>query len=141
MKKNPKPYESAEYANIREMIEDCAERFPTRVAFSYRVRPQDPSPVRVSFPALRDDIRALGSELLARGVKGKKVALIGKLTYPWVCSFLSLLSIGAVVVPLDREWQAEELAKTAAHADCEFLFCDPNLSGQAEAVMRAVPSG
>ena len=131
-------YESIEYANVREMLEDCATRYPDRIAFSYRARPQDNAPIRVPFPTFRDHIRALGTELLTRGMKGRKVALIGKLSYPWVCTFFSLLSIGAVVVPLDRDWSAEELAKTASYADCEFLFCDPALAQKGEAVARAI---
>ena len=140
MKKLP-IYDSTQYANLREMIEDCAIRYYDRNAFSYRNRPSDPSPVRVPFPTFRDDIRALGSELLARGMKGRHVAVIGKLTYPWVCTFFSLLSIGAVVVPLDRDWHAEELAKTARHADCEFLFFEPALADKADEVSRTLEIG
>ncbi len=140
MKKLP-IYDSTQYANLREMIEDCAIRYSDRNAFSYRNRPSDPSPVRVPFPTFRDDIRALGSELLARGMKGRHVAVIGKLTYPWVCTFFSLLSIGAVVVPLDRDWHAEELAKTARHADCEFLFFEPALADKADEVSRTLEIG
>lgn len=117
-------YESKEYANLRELLEDVASRFPKRNAFSYRIKPGDSTAVRVPFPAFRDDVRALGTELLARGLYGRHCALIGKLTYPWVCAYFALISIGAVVVPLDRDWNEEELAKTALHADCKFLICD-----------------
>ncbi len=138
-KKTP-VYPSKEYGNIREMLEDVARRYPDRYAFSYRRHPSDLSAVRVSFPEFRADIQALGTELLARGLGGKKVALIGRLSYPWTCAFFSLLAIGAVVVPLDREWHADELAKTAHHADCEFLFCDASLSEKADAVADALGS-
>ena len=140
MKKLP-IYDSTQYANLREMIEDCAIRYSDRNAFSYRNRPSDPSPVRVPFPTFRDDIRALGSELLARGMKGRHVAVIGKLTYPWVCTFFSLLSTGAVVVPLDRDWHAEELAKTARHADCEFLFFETARAEKADTVSQTLGLG
>ena len=130
-------YESREYVNIRELIEDVAERFPDRNAFSYRQKPNDAQPIQVSYPAFRDDIRALGTEFLSHGMQGKHCAIVGKLTYPWVCTFFSLLAIGAVVVPLDKDWHAQDLAKTAKHADCEFLFCDSNLSEKAEAIMES----
>ncbi|MBE6553568.1 MAG: long-chain fatty acid--CoA ligase [Ruminococcaceae bacterium] len=131
-------YDSKEYGNIREMLQDIAKRYPDRYAFSYRRHPSDLSAVRVSFPDFCADVQALGTELIARGVSGTKVAVIGKLSYPWVCTFFSLLAIGAVVVPLDREWQAEELSKTARHADCAFLFCDASLSEKADAVSAAL---
>ena len=134
MKTKPLPkYESVEYANLRELIEDVAVRFPNRNAFSYRKKPNDANAVRVSFPCFRDDVRALGTELLARGLYGKHCALIGKLTYPWVCAYVALISIGAVAVPLDKDWQEEELAKTALHADCAFLICDDSAKNEAVA--------
>ena len=131
-------YPSREYSNLRELLEDVATRYPDRYAFSYRKHPNDLSAVRVSFPAFCADVRALGTTLLARGLHGKKVALIGRLSYPWVCTFFSLLAIGAVVVPLDREWHADELAKTALHADCSALFCDVSLAEKANVVADAL---
>ena len=127
-------YDSKEYVNMRELIEDVAVRFPDRNAFSYRNNPHDDSPVRVLFPAFRDDIRALGTEMLARGMHGKHCALIGKLTYSWVCTYFALISIGAVVAPLDKDWHEDELAKTVAHADCEFLFCDEKPASRLEKI-------
>lgn len=126
-------YKSKEYVNLRELIEDVAVRFPNRNAFSYRKKPSDETAVRVPFPVFRDDIRALGTELLARGMHGRHCALIGKLTYPWVCAYVALISIGAVVVPLDKDWQEEELAKTVSHADCTFLICDDSAKNEAVA--------
>ena len=136
----PFPYESRKYANLRELIEDVAERYPARNAFSYRQKPSDQHPTRVPFPTFREDIRALGTELLARGMYGKHCALIGKLSYSWVCSYVALIAIGAVVVPLDKDWQEEELAKTARHADCEFLICEDTAKGNAVARGAGIPS-
>ena len=129
-------YESKEYVNMRELIEDVAIRYPNRFAFSYRHKPTDAAAERVSFLAFRNDVRALATEMLAHGMHGKHCAIIGKLTYPWVCTYFALLSIGAVAVPLDKDWHEEELAKTVAHADCEFLFCDEKPTSRTELILK-----
>ena len=76
-----------------------------------------------SFSRLAEDVRNFATAALALGVKNGKAALIGKLSYGWVCTYLALLSVGAVVVPLDADWGAEELAATAKAAGCTSLFC------------------
>ena len=63
-----------EFANVREMVEDIGERFCGKVAYRYRVKPHDKEVVKVNYEELRDDIRALGSEIAAKGLAGKKSA-------------------------------------------------------------------
>ncbi len=121
---------------MRELVESVADRYPNRDAFSFRKKPQDELAARISYPMFRDDIRALGTAFAARGWTGKHCVLIGKLSYSWVCSYFALLAIGAVVVPLDKDWNAEDLADTAKQADCEVLLCDAALSEKADAIVR-----
>ena len=134
--KNRMVYESYLYRDMRDLIESTAERYPNRDAFSFRRSPHDEIAARISFPLFRDDIRALGTELAARGLTGKHCAIVGKLSYAWVCTYFGLLAIGAVAVPLDKDWSAKDLAKTAADADCEVLFCDAALSEKADAIAK-----
>ena len=135
MKKLP-VYESYLYTNMRDLVESVAERYPNRDAFSFRRNPHDESAARISFPLFRDDVRALGTEFAARGYTGKHCAIVGKLSYAWVCSFFALLSIGAVAVPLDKDWHGEDLADTAANADCEVLLYDAALLQKASMILQ-----
>ena len=54
---------------------------------------------------MREDVRALASKMIEMGCQDKHIALIGKLSYEWVLVYFATLSIGAVIVPLDRDWQ------------------------------------
>ncbi|MBQ9132232.1 MAG: AMP-binding protein, partial [Clostridia bacterium] len=75
--------------------------------------------------------------ILAHGLGRKHVALIGKLSYPWICSYLSLLACGSVVVPLDADWTEEDLAATVERADCEAVFCSNDImQGKARAILQ-----
>lgn len=135
MKKLP-VYQSYLYRDMRDLIESVAERYPNRDVFSFRRNPHDEMAARISYPLFRDDIRALGTEFAARGYTGKHCAIIGKLSYSWVCAFFGLLSIGAVAVPLDKDWNAEDLATTVASADCEVLLCDAGLSQKVDEIVK-----
>ena len=116
-------HEKNEFATVRDLVEWAAEQYGEKIAYSYRTSPKSDIS-KASFIQLRDDVRALAAELAAMGCAGKNNILIGKFSYEWVLTYFAVLSIGGVLVPLDRDWQAEDLATTAKRADAAFLFCD-----------------
>ena len=108
-----------EFEDMRDLIEEAAKLYEDRIAYSYRVNPRDREAVKISFVRLRDDVRALATEFIKMGVDGKKCALIGKLSYGWVCTYFAALISGAVLVPLDRDWHGADLADTVKKAEAE----------------------
>ena len=123
-----------EFENIRAMVEDIGERFTGKVAYRYRNNPHDKEPVIVNYETLRDHVRALGTEMLAKGLGGKKVVLIGKHTYPWILTYYAVMSIGSVLVPLDPDWSAEELTETVRTAEADFIICDGGILEKGKAI-------
>ena len=126
-----------EYRDVREMVETLGVLYGDAPAYSFRVRPTDESSVKVSYRTMADEVKALGNRLISLGYAGKHCAMVGKISYSWVRLYLSLLSIGAVVVPLDRDWSADELATTVSFAECEYLFHDADLVEKAKVIMAA----
>ena len=137
--KSTRIHEKVEFKNMRDLVERAAEMYPDKVAYSFRNNPHDKEIVKKTFPELCDDVRSLGSELISRGYAGKHCAVIGKFSYSWVRAYFTLLSIGAVIVPLDRDWKAEDLAETVAKADAEFLLIDNDIKDKEE-IIRACAS-
>lgn len=122
------------YRDVRELLNNSAEVYGDDFAYSYRVSPKDAEAVRISFRALLGEVNDLAATLVEMGCSGKHCAIIGKLTYPWIKTYYALLSIGAVVVPLDREWTGGELATTVAFAECEFVFADEDLKDKVDMI-------
>lgn len=120
-------HEKQEFENVRQLVERAAEMYSDAIAYSYRKNPHDKEIIKKSFINLRDDVRAMGSELISRGLVGKRCVVIGKSSYEWVKMYFSLLSIGATIVPLDRDWLAQDLADTVQRAEAQFLFVDGDL--------------
>ncbi|MBP3401741.1 MAG: AMP-binding protein [Clostridia bacterium] len=120
--------EKREFANIREMVEDIGERFSGKVAYRYRVKPHDKEVVKVTYDEMRDHVRALATEIIARGYQGKKIAVIGKHTYPLIQSYYATMATGSVWVPLDRDWPKEDLLETVRSGECDLLMCDVDIA-------------
>jgi len=117
-------HEKVEFTDVRNLIEWAGEKYSDRTAYSYRKSPASKDVIKVTFPKLRDDVRSLATEMLSMGCAGRHCALIGKLSYEWAVTYFAALCTGAVLVPLDRDWTAEDLGDTVKKANAEFLFCD-----------------
>ena len=130
-------HEKFEFTNVRELIEWAGDHHGEKIAYSYREKASDKDVCKVSFKKLRDDVRALTSEFVAMGVDGKHCILIGKFSYQWVLTYYATLCAGGVVVPLDRDWLAEDLADTAVKANISFLFCDEELKEKAAVIAES----
>jgi len=126
--------EKRTFRDIREMVEFIGSEFAGKPAYRYRVKPHDKEAVVVNYDLLREHIRALTTELLEKGYKGKHIALIGKHSYSWIITYYSVLCADAVLVPLDKDWGAEELAETVKSGDCELIIADKEIAEKAERI-------
>ena len=131
-------HEKIEYTNIREMVEDIGEKFSGKPAYRFRLNPHDKEAVVVTYDKLRESIRAITTELLAKGFKGKHIAVIGKHSYPWILSYYSVLAADAVLIPLDKDWGADELSETVRTGDVDFILCDSDIGEKGKAIAEAV---
>ena len=129
-------YDRGEFASVRELVEWAAATHGERTAYSYAPNPHKSEVEKKSFTALGEDVRALATALYAMGCAGKHLALVGKMSYEWVLVYYAVLSIGGVLVPLDRDWEAEDLADTAKKADAEYLICERELADKATVIVK-----
>ena len=118
------------FENVRSLVEWGAETYGNETIYSFRPNPRA-DVVKKSFVEFRDDVRALASELLSMGCAGRHCVVIGKLSYEWATLYYATLSIGGVLIPLDRDWQPEDLAATVERAEAKFLFCDADIKEKA----------
>ena len=130
-------HEKKEYLTFRDAVEDMGKLYSDRVAYSFRIKPSDKEVLHKTYTELRDDVRALATEFIAKGVPGKHVALVGKLSYHWILVYYATLCCGGVLVPLDKEWLERDLADTGAKAEVSFVFCDGDVIEKGRAIADA----
>ncbi|MBE6531896.1 MAG: hypothetical protein E7676_00105 [Ruminococcaceae bacterium] len=130
--------EKREFLNIREMVEDIGERFEGKVAYRYRLKPHDKEAIKVTYDEMRDHVRAFATEIIARGLKGKKIVVIGKHTYPLIQSYYAVMATGSVWVPLDRDWAKEDLLDTVRSAEADFLMCDVDIAEKCQFITESL---
>ena len=123
-------YETTVFRDFRVMVEQSAENFPDRPAISYKKNPRDKETQSVTYLQAKNDIRDLGTEQIALGLRDKKVAIVGGASCGWVYTYFSLMAIGAVTVPLDKEMPAPDLAATIERASCYAIFYGAEIAGK-----------
>ena len=123
-------YETTVFRDFRVMVEQSAQNFPDRPAISYKKNPRDAETQSVTYLQAKNDIRDIGTEEIALGLRDKKVAIVGGASCGWVYTYFSLMAVGAVTVPLDKEMPAPDLAATIERASCYAIFYGAEIAGK-----------
>ncbi len=121
-KKNYPLYETTVFEDFRIMTENVAAKYPNKIAYSFKENPHKPTVTRKTFAETKDYIVAMGTGLIAEGVREKHIAIIGEASYNWVTSYYATMSIGAVTVPVDKELPAEDIKSILESAECDFVI-------------------
>lgn len=108
--------ESRPITDIKNMLETSAQLYGENVAFMQRFSKGEPYR-SITYKEALADVNALGTALIAGGLKGKRVAVIGENCYQWATSYLAVICGTGVVVPLDKELGASELKQLVAAAE------------------------
>ncbi len=133
-------YPTVRYSDIRDMLDKMAKKYPDKNAISYRISPKDKEAVRLSFKTVADNTEALATELIAEGLRGKKVGIIGENSIGWIYSYFAVTAIGAVAVPIDKEYPAPDMASILNTAKCDALLFSPSIKDKLDEIRVSVPT-
>ena len=138
-KRNYPLYDTTKFSDFREMTENVASRFPDKIAFQYKNDPKSKEVLKINFADSRDYIRNIGTEFHSMDLSGKKVAIIGVASIEWFFSYASLMSVGAVTVPIDQALPLSDIASIVNTAECEYVFFSPSAEDKI-AELKAIAS-
>ena len=115
-------YEATYFNNFRVMIENAAAKFPNSTAFSYKDDPHSETVTKINFYEVKNIARNYGTALIDLGCRDAKCAIIGGTSIGWILTYFTVMAIGGVTVPCDKELGVEDLAGTVKRAECKFVF-------------------
>ena len=116
-----KYHKCEEVTNFKDMIERSAQIFKARTAF--KLKNKDGEIYSKTYEEVKNDIYALGTELIVNGLENKRIAIIGKNSYKWAISYLAASIVG-VVVPIDKELHSDDVINFMNVAECECILGD-----------------
>ncbi len=133
-------YETTVFRDFRVMTENVAAKYPDRYAISYKKNPRDTEVIHVTYAEARDFIRNLGTAFIARGMRDKQVAIIGESSFGWICTYFALMSIGAVTVPIDKDYPAADIAGIVNRAECTAVCYSAAIAEKIDSIKAGLPT-
>ena len=108
--------------NIKQMLQSSAELYGAGIAFYTKF---EKGPYKtITHLEVFDDVNAMGTALIANGMKDRRIAVIGETTYMWGIGYLGTVCGTGIVVPLDKELPYDELRNLIIEAECSAVIFD-----------------
>ncbi len=100
-----RPYAPAEsfptYRTLRELVEYKAVHQPNGVAFQYLTGRKEV--VTHTYAEFYQQVKYLATYMLKRGIRGRKIALVGENSYQWLLCFFAVVTSGNVAVLVAKD--------------------------------------
>ena len=109
-----------EIITIKEMLERNAEKYHDRVAFQMK---EGKSYRKITYGKTLHLVRRIQTFLIKTGIKnGDRVALISENRPEWALSYLAIVGLGAIAVPLDAFLNPEEVQPLLKDSDTKAII-------------------
>lgn len=111
-----------------EIFEETARRYPEREALVFRDK-------RVSYKEYLEQVDALAKGLYSIGVrKGTHVGLWMTNRLEWCYARLAIYKLGAILIPLQTRYRAEEMKYVLHQSDTQVLLMEDKFLGKIDAM-------
>lgn len=122
--------------NLRDLMESTVAKYGSRNAFKLKIKKDQYR--EVTFARYFSEICCVGTALIAEGLAGQRIAVIGKNSYNWFLANLATQFVGSICVPLDKDLKYGEFENSLARSEATVIFYD---SKEKDMVEKAMASG
>lgn len=119
MKRNTE-YQTREIRDLRDMLNQSAVLFKDNAAF--KIKDEQENISTITYSRFKNDVDALGTALIALGLKDKFIAIHSENRYEWGTSYLAVVNGTGVVVPLDKELPVNETENLLLRSNASALI-------------------
>lgn len=99
-------YEMPRYDSMRELVENACSLYSGNTAFLYH---EGDGVTEVKYSQLEEDVKDFATYLLSLGLENEKVVVVGKNSYAWSLTYLTVTSGVGVIVPMDKDLSDEQI--------------------------------
>lgn len=114
-------YDCMQIDNLKDMLEKSTKKHAKNVAFKYK---SNNGMVEITYERLKKDVDSLGEELINRGLKNKRIAVIGNNGYNWAITYLATVCGVGIIVPIDKALPINEIENLLTRSRAEAIFFD-----------------
>lgn len=116
-----KLYEMDKVTDLKDMLQNSLEKYSDRTLFL--VKDSHNQPYRpITYKQYGSDVHALGTALVARGYKDKRIAVLGENCYGWTVGYMATATGVGIIVPIDKELPGDEIVNMIARAEVSVVI-------------------
>ena len=118
-------YDCERFSDLKQMLRTVANKNPDAPMWFDKQSGWD-HPIR--YRRFADDVEALSAELIAAGLGGEHVAMIGESGHAWARAFLAVACSGGVAVPIDKDLSPATIAELIELCDVRAVLVSERLT-------------
>jgi len=126
-------------SSLKEMLEQSCALFGEKPAFLVHSQEFEDY-IPISYNQLKKDVDALGTALIDKGLKGKRIAVIGENRYEWAVTYLAVVNGVGVIVPIDKELPENEIENLLSKSEAEAVIFSGKLQSLFENIAEKIDS-
>ena len=115
-----------DFQDIKEILDFMDDHYADKTAFIYKSKDRK-SQTEISFHKFRQDVDTVGAYLISRGLKDKRIVVIGPNSYPWMAAYYGIVVNVGVVVPLDKGLPEDEIINSLKKCKADAIVYDESL--------------
>jgi len=105
---------------ILARIQEAASRYPDKIAVQMKAGDQHQ---QYTYRVLIQSVASVARSLSANGInQGDRVGLLSENRPEWMIAYLAVVSVGAVIVPMDAQLTAKEVEVLLANSEAKGVF-------------------
>lgn len=131
-------YVNREITDLKDMINSSVAMYGDRKAYLVKDRPGGPYRP-VSYNMVKEDMDGLGTAFMDIDLAGKRIAVIGENRYEWIITYFAAVNGVGVIVPLDKELPAEEIANLMQRAEVGAIVFSSKVEGKVKEAAAMLP--
>ena len=124
------------FRNLKEIMDFVVEKYGNNIGFIYKSADRK-TKTEVTYNTFRKDIDTVGAYMISKGLKGKRIAVMGPNSYTWLAAYYGIVINAGVVVPLDKGLPEEEIINSLIKSKAEALVYDESLGMDFEKICKA----
>lgn len=120
MRKVEKFISDNEFLTVKDLLKQCSKEYKNKTVFSYKdiYKKQ----INVSYKETEKIVATIGNKMLSNNIIKSHCALIGELSFQWIMIYLSIISSGNIVVPIDHNLNITEILNLINTSKCKYVF-------------------
>ena len=133
-----KIYDAERFYNVRDIMANAVKLYPNNIAFKIKHKEgKNVSYTDITYAEFQKEINEFGAGLMALGYKDKRVAVIGKNSYPWALTYCAVLGGLGVLVPLDKGLPEAEIELSLKRSKAEIIVFDKEYEETINKIMQS----